>query len=63
MTYILKKFPKDINLGELMSTVRNVHVGGWASVGACSAEGVGGPAGSAGGRLGVDWRSFDSAVE
>ena len=51
-------FPKDINLGELMSTVYSVHVGGWAGVGACSAEGVGGPAGSAGGRLGVDWRSF-----
>ena len=46
-------FPKDYNLGELMSTVCSVHVGGWAGVGACSAEGVGGPAGSAGGRLGV----------
>ena len=30
-------------------------------MGACSAEGVGGPAGSAGGRLGVDDRSSDSA--
>ena len=26
-----------------MSTVRSVHVGGWAGVGLCSAEGVGGP--------------------
>ena len=42
-----------------MSTVCGVHVEGWAGVGACSAE-VGGPAGSAGGRLGVDYRSFDS---
>ena len=50
--------PRDIYLGELMSTVCSVHVGGWAGVGACSAEGVGGPAGSAGGRLGVDDRSF-----
>ena len=49
---------KDDNLGELMSTVCSVHVGGWGGVGACSAEGVGGPAGSAGGRLGVDDRSF-----
>ena len=48
-------FAKDGNLGELMSTVCSVHVeGGWAGVGACSAEGVDGPAGSAGGRLGVD---------
>ena len=31
--------PKHIYLGELMSTVRGVHVGGWAGVGACSAEG------------------------
>ena len=45
-------FPKDDNLGELMSTVCSVHVGGWAGVDACSAERVGGPAGSAGGRLG-----------
>ena len=51
-------FTEDDNLGVLMSTVCSVHVGGWAGVGACSAEGVGGPAGSAGGRLGVDWRSF-----
>ena len=29
-------------------------------MGACSAEGVGGPAGSAGGRLGVDALSFAS---
>ena len=36
-----------------MSTVCSVHVRGWAGVGACSAEGVGGPAGSACGRLGV----------
>ena len=50
-------FPKDIYLGEKLSTVCSVHVGGWAGVGACSAEGVGGPAGSAGGRLGVDARS------
>ena len=35
--------PKDIYLGELMSTVCSVHVGGWAGVGACSAEGVGDP--------------------
>ena len=47
-------FKKDDNLGVLMSTVYSVHVGGWASVGACSAEGVGGPAGPAGGRLGID---------
>ena len=45
--------PKDDNLGELMSTVCSVHVGRWAGVGACSAEVVGGPAGSAGGRLRV----------
>ena len=32
-------FPKDDNLGELMSTVCGVHVRGWAGVGACSAEG------------------------
>ena len=52
-------FPKDDNLGELMSTVCVVRVGGWAGVGACSAEGVGGPAGSAGGRLGIDyWISY-----
>ena len=31
--------PKYIYLGELMSTVCSVHVGGWAGVGACSAEG------------------------
>ena len=43
-----------------MPTVCSVHVGGWGSVGACSAERVRGPAGSAGGRLGVDYRSFDS---
>ena len=42
-------FPKDIYLGVLMSTVCGVHVGGWAGVGACSAEG-----GGAGERLGVD---------
>ena len=47
-------FTEDDNLGVLMSTVCSVHVGGWARVGACSAEGEGGPAGSAGGRLGVD---------
>ena len=56
-------FQKDINLGVLKSTVCSVHVGGWAGVGACSAEGVDGPAGSAGGRLGVDWRSSCSAAE
>ena len=33
--------PKDIYLDELMSTACSVHVGGWAGVGACSAEGVG----------------------
>ena len=49
---------KGDNLGELIFTVRSVHVGGWAGVGACLAEGVGGPAGSAGGRLGVDAWSF-----
>ena len=32
-------FPKDYNLGELMSTVCGVHVRRWAGVGACSAEG------------------------
>ena len=32
-------FPKDIYLGELMSTVCGVHVGEWAGVGACSAAG------------------------
>ena len=46
--------PKDDNLGELMSTVCGVHVRGWAGMGACSAEVVGGPAGPAGGQLGVD---------
>ena len=56
-------FPKDDNLGELMSTVCSVHVGGWAGVGACSAEGVGGPAGSAGGRLGLDYRNFGCYAE
>ena len=30
---------EDINLGGLMSTVCSVHVGGWAGVGARSAEG------------------------
>ena len=46
-------FPKNDNLGELMSTVCSVHVEGWTCVGACSAEGVRGTAGSASGRLGV----------
>ena len=46
-----------------MSTVCSVHVGGSAGVGACSAEGVGGPAGSAGGRLGVDPWSFVKHAE
>ena len=32
-------FPKDYNLGELMSTVCSVHVRGWAGMDACSAEG------------------------
>ena len=58
MILIVHFSPKDDNLGELMSTVCSVHVGGWAGVGACSAEGVGGPAGSAGGRLGVGGWSF-----
>ena len=52
--YLARFFPTDIYLGELLSTVCSVHVGGWAGVDACSAERVGGPAGSAGGRLGVD---------
>ena len=56
-------FLKDDILGELMSTVCSVHVGGWAGVGACSAKGVGGPAGSAGGRLGVDYWSFHPHAE
>ena len=29
-------FPQGDNLGELMSTVCNVRVGGWVGVGACS---------------------------
>ena len=45
-------FPKDDNLGELMSTVCVARVRGWAGVGACSAEGVGDGPNPAGGRLG-----------
>ena len=45
-------FPKDDNLGELMSTVCVARVRGWAGVGACSAEGVGDGPDPAGGRLG-----------
>ena len=50
-------FPKDDNLGELMSTVCVARVRGWAGVGACSAEGVGDGPDPAGGRLGHHSRS------
>ena len=51
--------PKDDNLGELMSTARERVV----RCGACSAVGVGGPAGSAGGGLGVDYQGIFPATE
>ena len=56
-------FPKDDNLGELMSTVCSVHAGRWAGVDACSAEGVGDGPDPAGERLGHHSRSsaFSSA--
>ena len=57
---LAKFFPKDDNLGKLMSTVCGVHVGGWAGVGACSAEEGRRPAGPAGGRLWVDLFRFVS---
>ena len=50
-------FPKDDNLGELMSNVCVACVRGWAGVGACSAEGVGDGLDPAGGRLGHHSRS------
>ena len=50
-------FPKDYNLGELMSNVCVACVRGWAGVGACSAEGVGDGPDPAGGRLGHHPRS------
>ena len=46
-------FPKDDNLGELMSNVCVACVRGWAGVGACSAEGVGDGLDPAGGRLDI----------
>ena len=57
-------FPKDDNLGELMSNVCVACVRGWAGVGACSAEGVGDGLDPAGGRLGHRSRSsaFSSEV-
>ena len=53
-------FPKDTYLGELMSTVCGCTCEGGQVWVHARRRGVGGPAGSAGGRLGVDLFWFDS---